>query len=468
VTEADSRMSLTDDVQEAVLFLADGQMPVTVTVATAVFPLVVGLGGFMTSTIPSVLTMAIALLPAVLIFMAVGALARQVLIDSAMGIEDAPELPQPKKLWEVARPTALSTGLIGLALFGPVIVMHLLGLAASTVLPVLAVACVLFPMAVMLRLVRGDWEALHPRILAPAVYRGGRDYLGRVVVVVGLFAPAALCWWASSDAAGYLQLALVGPLAVAPVLISARLLGRFLHTRRSVFHNLMDVPQITGNRTDLPAMKTVKLRKQKKRKSKKDPAATATDAANASAKRVSAVIRRKTPAPASRPANRTSRTEQAPPRQQAPTSPRVRPNGSHRPAPPAQSPAVAKAAAARVPDRPPEPQPKPKAQQQPKAQPAPKAQPQPKAQPARRRTRRARPTARRSQPTGSLQRPPAPQVAGQQPVTPTALTGPVQQPTMLTHDSANVVGEDMPDLLNMPGFRVVKEEDRDRLGASSK
>src|SRR5262245_34276639 len=92
VGEEYTRGRLVDDVQEAVHFLAQDHMPMTVTVATAMFPLVIGIGGYMTSGSSFFLLPMIAMLPAVLVLMAVGALARRVLMDSALGIEDAPVL----------------------------------------------------------------------------------------------------------------------------------------------------------------------------------------------------------------------------------------------------------------------------------------------------------------------------------------------------------------------------------------
>ena len=69
----------------------------------------------------------------------------------------------------------------------------------------------------MLRTVRGDWAALGTALWR-ATYRGGLDYAARSACVVGLFAPAVGLLYLAGNAAIYLQLALVGPLLVAPIL----------------------------------------------------------------------------------------------------------------------------------------------------------------------------------------------------------------------------------------------------------
>lgn len=265
VTEEETQNRALDDVQEAITFLADDHMPTTVTVMTAMFPVAVGIGGYFASGSSTFILPVLAMLPALLVLMVVVALSRRVLVDASTGIEDAPKLPTMRKLRSEALQSGGHTLAVTLALLLPGALLLVLGVSPiAGILTVLAGA-MLLPMAVTLRMVRNDWQALSPAVLLPAVFHGGTPYLSRALICVGLFVPAALCWYLSSNTVYYLQLALVGPMVVAPLLVSARLMGRFIQTHRSELGAFANLRELAPKAAQPEAVKPqVKPRKEPK------------------------------------------------------------------------------------------------------------------------------------------------------------------------------------------------------------
>ena len=407
VTEEETQNKVMDDVQEGIAFLANDHMPTTVTVTTAMFPLVVGLGGYFASGSSNFILPALAMAPALLVMMAVGALARRILVDASMGIEDAPSLPTTRKLGRESLVCAGEFLAVAAATLLPGSLILLLGLSPIAGFAVLAAGLVVLPMALTLRVIRGDWNALAPATLFPAVFRGGLGYLGRASICLAMLVPAAICWYASSNAVHYLQLALVGPLVVAPLLVSARILGRFVQTHRAEIGRYADLPEIAP----------------------KARAKTVSGLASLRGKPVPP-SREPAPAPANTPYPRQNRT---PPR---------------RPAPAPQ--ANGRQAAAPQPQRRRRPAPQPQTRQPQTRQPQ---APQPQTrQPQTRQPQAHQPQTRQPQTRQPQTRRPQ---ATRPPVTPAE---PVQPRATM---------DEMPDLLSMPGMNVVRGEDRDRIGAAA-
>jgi len=95
----------------------------------------------------------------------------------------------------------------------------------------MAIGMFLTPIALVLRQSRGDIGALSPI----AMLRGigcAKGYLKITGAFWLAFAPAAIAFWSSLGHAIWLQIAIVGPLAVLPTFATARLLGTFTEVHR--------------------------------------------------------------------------------------------------------------------------------------------------------------------------------------------------------------------------------------------
>lgn len=224
---------LRDHVLDAFQYLLHQHMPWLVLVTTLAFPVVIGIGGFLTAGGSWFLLAGIAALPGLCVLGLVGAMSRQILLASASGDSDVPAIPGFATLVTDARRFFADLGLVVGALIGPAVVAAWLGTPWSTLLPGLLIGAYFAPMAWILRHLQNDLKSLSPVRLVRAVARAGLPYAAVAPVVLLLFAPASLAAAVSFGSPIWLQIAIVGPLSVLPLFVSARLLGTWIDTRRS-------------------------------------------------------------------------------------------------------------------------------------------------------------------------------------------------------------------------------------------
>jgi hypothetical protein len=232
---ATARETLVDQLLDGFRFLFSDHMPLTAIVATVTFPIVVGLGGFLTSTVQSSFILPLlALIPALSVVGLVGALGRRILVDASRGLDDPPEIPSAADLIRESARFLVDATVLCAIFLGPGAVLTQLvehtgfgGVAAA-----FAVGLLLLPMAMAMRQTRDDWSCLRPMTLFRAIVRGGLDYMAVVGVSVALFAPSLLSVWATGGSHLYLVVSVVGPLAVVPTFVVSRLLGQFLFAKR--------------------------------------------------------------------------------------------------------------------------------------------------------------------------------------------------------------------------------------------
>lgn len=227
-----NRTLFVEEVADSFGYLFLEHMPFTVMAATLVFPLVLGLGGFLTSGTDAWVFPAIALIPVLMAVGLIGAMARQILLEASHGLGEAPRIPELTRLVRNAGRFLRDAVLVLLVFVGPGALAWRLGLPAYYALPILAVGMVLVPMALALCQVRNDWRVIAPKTLFPAVRGCGPSYLWFAAVAGTLFAPAITAAMLTTNTDLYLRLSFVGPLAIAPVFVSARLIGRILHLNR--------------------------------------------------------------------------------------------------------------------------------------------------------------------------------------------------------------------------------------------
>lgn len=287
---------LREETLEAARVLLDDHMPLTTAVATLTFPLVVGLGGFLTAGHSFFLFPLIAALPALCVVGIVGALSRGIMVDSAHGVHDVPRIPGSAVLVRQSARFLLDGLVLVGALAGPAIAMHCLGLALSTTLLAAALAAVLLPMALLMRQITNDWRALSPNHLFRAIGRLRGDYLGRAAVCAGLFLPAALAAIGTAGSLLYLQVSVVGPLLVAPLFMAARLLGRMVDLRRDDLRDLLDLP--ARSRSEVVSAVTRAVASTAPAPASRTPTATRSPAAPSPATRSPATRSPAAPSPA--------------------------------------------------------------------------------------------------------------------------------------------------------------------------
>ncbi len=421
---------LGEHIVDALQYLFHQHMPWLVVVTTLAFPVVVGLGGFLTAGGSPLVLAAIAAVPGLSVLAVVGAMGRQILLASSGGSADVPNVPELGQLLRDARTFLLDAALVLGILVVPTLLAMVLGAPLSTTLPGLAIGAFFTPLAWGLRQLRGDFGALSPVTLLRGLTRCGPSYAGIVPVCWLLFAPAALTGWATWGRPVWVQIAAIGPLFVVPLFVVSRLLGTWLDSRRQELGNVL----VAVRRPVKPALKAPKV-------------AGATKAAPAAADQ--------TPAP--RFPRRPEGLEHFEAPSVRPLAPALQTTAA-RPTPTAARPraATAPTAAPR-----PRPQPTPAARSTP---PAPRAQPAHAAQPAT--------PVRQTRPAPAT--PPAPKA----PVAPVAKrrVEPAPPPAAKAPRAiegrgprrAGSVSEDAPDLTQLPGAVVLTGQDRARHGAAAR
>ena len=245
-------------VTDAFEFLFLDHMPLTVTVASLTFPLVVGLGGFLTADSHFLLFSVIALLPGLAVVGIVGALGRRIMIDAGQGLYDPPPVPDFRTLCREAPRFILDMLVLCLVFLGPgTLALLLLPNNLMAALGALALGMFVMPMALLLNELSNDWRALSPRVLLRAIGRGGLEYAKTSLVICALILPAVLSAVVTMGSQFYLQVSIIGPLIVVPLFVSCRLLGNLFHSQQAQLQDLVgeappeDYPEEFEEETDL-------------------------------------------------------------------------------------------------------------------------------------------------------------------------------------------------------------------------
>lgn len=478
----ESEPSVAEHALDAVQFLCQSHMPAVALLTMLSFPLIVGLGGFLTAGGSPWLFAGLAALPGICVLGVVGAMGREIFLQSADGEEEVPAIPAPAEMLSMAKRYVADVLIVLGALVAPSLTLLWFQAPLVSSLPGLLIGMFLTPIALILRQVRGDFGALSP----VALIRGIGCCNGYVRVTAAFwiaFAPAAVAFWMSLGHAVWLQIAIVGPLAVLPMFGTARLLGTFTDSHRNRL-GLLLYPQ---GRTAKPA-----------------PAAPAPKAAKAAPAKPKAKPASPFAAKRSLPAFGAKRTPAKPaPAAHTPLAPRTQPQtpgfalGNIHPSLSAPAPTPAPAPAARpapAPTRAPAPRaavppaklpPKPGhlAQKAESVTPAPAGlarRPQPEDWMAD-----SKPKAKASVPPAQIEgrapkapakpapkaapQPVASKAAPQKPAASQPAPKATSRPAAKAEPVAPVDnGLGGPDLSNIPGATVITGEDRERLGAASR
>lgn len=241
----DAMPSLHEHAVDSIQYLTQGYMPAIALATMLAFPVVVGVGGMLTSGASPWAFAALAAPPGLCVLGIVGAMARQVFLKSSDGEEEVPEIPAPPRMAELAKRYLLDQGLVHAALIGPSILLTALGAPLMSILPGLLLGMFLLPIAIVLRQQRGDLGALSPVLMVRGI-GCCRGYVRVAALYWALFLPATIAFWLSMGHAPWLQLAIVGPLAVVPAFATARLLGTFVDAHKARLGILLQKQGATG------------------------------------------------------------------------------------------------------------------------------------------------------------------------------------------------------------------------------
>jgi hypothetical protein len=316
--------SLGEHVLDGVQYLFTGRMLLLALVATLAFPVIVGLGGFLTAGSSMLVLAAMAALPGMCVLGIVGALGRRILVSSSRGEEEVPALPGLADLTHAAVRFLGDATFEIVALIGPPLLWFYFDGPITTCLPALLFGALLLPMAHALRQVRDDFRAYSPAVLLPAIGSTLIPYLGIALAFWAMFLPAAVTAYATMGNPIWLQLSVVGPLTVLPIFVTSRFLGTFLDVHRQRLGKLLGgatAPVKTEEPVPPTARKTLVGKRVATRVSK--PAAASTAAARPAAARPAA-------APASaRPAAAPAAARPAAPATARPATSRPQPSPHH-------------------------------------------------------------------------------------------------------------------------------------------
>lgn len=226
-------------VADAFHYLLHQSMPWLVLSTVLAFPLLIGLGGALTRGSSLWLLTGLAALPGLCVLTVVFGMGRQILLASSEGDGDVPPLPEFGRLLGNARRFLADLVLVAATFFGPSAAAFAAGTPLLTLAPGVVLSALFAPLGFALRQVRGDLGALSPVTLVRAAARCGRGWFTISVATLLLAAPAAAVAFYCHDRAIWVQIAVLGPLAVTPIFVASRLLGSFLDTHREALGALL-------------------------------------------------------------------------------------------------------------------------------------------------------------------------------------------------------------------------------------
>lgn len=225
---AEEEAGLRGHLVDAAQFLFFQHMPWLCLVTMLAFPIVIGLGGFLTSGTSAIALAAISALPGLCVCAVIFAMGRRILLESSRGTVDVPSIPDIRNLALEAVRFARDLLVVGLGIALPTAIAVVLGLSWVGIAPMLFCCLMAAPMGFCLRQLRGDSASFSPLLLGHALMRAGPSY----------FFVALTCWAMLLPLVGvvsyvigqpiWLQIAAVGPTAVLPCFLAMRLLGTWI------------------------------------------------------------------------------------------------------------------------------------------------------------------------------------------------------------------------------------------------
>jgi hypothetical protein len=236
---------------DAAQFMVYQHMPWLVLITMMSFPLTVGLGGSLINEGSLLMLAAMAALPLLTIVTVIAAMCHEVLRSSSNGHDDVPDIPEFGRLLHGSRSFLIDASLIASLYVGLPYVLATTVFNWSTILPVMTLGILITPLAFSLQQLRRDYCALSPIFMAKAVRRAGYRYFVISLAITAAFTPALLALLYVGAHPLWLQISIVGPMCVIPILAASRLMGSWIDANRDHLGDLL-IANITTV-TDQPA-----------------------------------------------------------------------------------------------------------------------------------------------------------------------------------------------------------------------
>lgn len=238
-TGADNAPGVIDHLVDAGQYLLHQHMPWLVLTTMLAFPLLVGVGGILTTAGAPLLLTAIATLPGIAVLVVVAAMGHEILRSSSDGNGDVPEIPNAYLLMVEARDFLVDGGLVCIVFFGIPATLGIAGASLTTILPTIVIGLFFAPLTFAMRQLRRDLRPFSPIFMIRAIRRSGRGY-GWIALVIALaVTPAGVVATTVIQYPIHAQIAIIGPLCVMPTFAISRLLGTWIDTNRASLSDLM-------------------------------------------------------------------------------------------------------------------------------------------------------------------------------------------------------------------------------------
>jgi len=245
VTEAMLNLSVREKLADAATMLYEPRLRPIALGGTMVFPLCLGVTGFLTAGSTAFLPYLLALFPALLLVGVLAALCREIVLLSIEGQDEVDELPGLSTLFRRSGRCLLDLLVIAGVSASPAIAMMALGFPWTAVM-LLGAAGMFLPLALALRFAGASWRSLRPEPLVAAIRRLSPPYPEVGLTCAAMLAPASTVLLFAADLAPYVTVSVVGPLAVVPALLAARILGLTLHYERDRLQGLPVFADVNG------------------------------------------------------------------------------------------------------------------------------------------------------------------------------------------------------------------------------
>ncbi|MEZ5988839.1 MAG: DUF4013 domain-containing protein [Planctomycetota bacterium] len=236
------RESVWEECRDAVEYLLLDAMPVRVLGLTLLFPAAVAIGFLLPDFVgegPTWLLQFAPVLVAIGLFLGY---AQKILLQSARGEEDPPELfDELGTMVRAGWHGFVRVGGLGALFLGPVVLAFTLGLPAAFLVVLAAAGLLYLPMALLGVVVKDSFEAVAPRLVGRGIAVDFQGYLKLALVCgIALSLPVIGLWFVQSSSLPNLA-AVVGPLTLAPGLGLARLLGRYFYARAQSMRRALEL-----------------------------------------------------------------------------------------------------------------------------------------------------------------------------------------------------------------------------------
>ena len=250
VSRGVERESVWDECKDAIEYLLLDAMPLRILGLTLLFPAAVALGFLLPVFVGEQLTSLLQYTPVLIALGLFLAYAQKILLHSAGGEEDPPDLfDDAFTMLAAGTQGFVRIGALCVLFIGPSILAFSLGLPIGLQAVLIVAGLVYLPMAILGVTVLNSWEAIAPRTVGRGIAVDLPGYL-KLSLIFGLAVslPATGIFLTLNSTLAH-SAAVVGPLLLAPGLGIARLLGRYFYAREQSMRRALGLYRSLGGQS---------------------------------------------------------------------------------------------------------------------------------------------------------------------------------------------------------------------------